>query len=306
MLMSLFSTATPASLAVAGAAPAAPPPRKIFDYEVIDAIGEGAGSTLYAVTDLRSKQIYALKHVVRKKEKDARFIDQLENEYNVGKQLNHPNVRKVVDLKESKSLLLKVNEAALVMELLDGLTLEMQLPDKLPDQIAVFIETAKGLDAMHKAGFVHCDLKPNNILITSRGKVKVIDLGQACPMGTCKKRIQGTPDYIAPEQVQLKPVTHRTDIFNFGATMYWCLTGGRKLPTLFTVKKGDNSFLSDDLMAPPHTINKAIPEPLSNLVMDCVKTNPLKRPSDMSELISRLEIIRHAAKKATSNKPIDP
>jgi len=298
--MSLFSMTTPASMADPVGA-SSRPPRKIFDYEVISAIGEGAGSTLYAVSDPRTKQIYALKHVVRKKEKDARFIDQLENEYNVGLQINHPNVRKVMDLRESKTLLLKVSEAALVMELLDGLTLEVKLPDKLPDQIGVFIETAKGLDAMHKAGFVHCDLKPNNILTTSSGKVKVIDLGQTCPIGTCKKRIQGTPDYISPEQVQLKPVTHRTDIFNFGATMYWCLTGGRKLPTLFTLKKGDNSLLSDDLMAAPHTINPMVPEPLSNLVMDCVKTNPLKRPGDMSELVSRLEIIQHAARKAAAN-----
>src|SRR4051794_14267885 len=166
MWMSLFSVTTPVSMAEpVGASPV--PPKKLFAYEVISAIGEGAGSTLYAVSDPRTKQIYALKHVVRKKEKDARFIDQLENEYNVGQQINHPNVRKVIDLRESKTLLLKVSEAALVMELLDGLTLEVKLPDKLPDQIGVFIETAKGLDVMHKAGFVHCDLKPNNILITS-------------------------------------------------------------------------------------------------------------------------------------------
>jgi serine/threonine-protein kinase len=294
MLMSLLSS-TPASLADA-LGPATSTPRGLFGYEVVELIGEGAGSLLYAVSDPRSKQIYALKHVVRKTDKDARFIEQLENEYEVGRQVSHANVRRVVDKKLTKSLLLKVTEAALVMELLDGVSLETRLPNNLPALIDVFTETARGLEAMHKSGFVHCDLKPNNIMVTATGRVKVIDLGQAVRVGTAKKRIQGTPDYISPEQVQLKPVTHRTDIFNFGATMYWCLTQ-RKLPTLYTLKKGDNSLLSDELMAAPHTVKASIPEPLSNLVMECVRTNPLKRPTDMGELISRLEIIRHAAAK---------
>jgi serine/threonine protein kinase len=126
----------------------------------------------------------------------------------------------------------------------------------------------------------------------------VIDLGQTCKVGTAKKRIQGTPDFIAPEQVKCLPVTVKTDVFNFGATLYWCLCG-RKLPTLFTLKKAENSFLVDDQMASPHDCNPMIPEPLSNLVMECVRTNPAKRPQDMAELTRRLEIIEHAIHRNT-------
>ena len=93
------------------------------------------------------------------------------------------------------------------------------------------------------------------------------------------------------------PVSQRTDIFNFGATMYWALCG-RKLPTLFTISKDNNSFLSDELMQPPHECNKMIPEALSNFVMECVRTNPAKRPEDMTVVLRRLELLHHAVKKA--------
>jgi serine/threonine-protein kinase len=114
-----------------------------------------------------------------------------------------------------------------------------------------------------------------------------------------KKRIQGTPDFISPEQVNCGPVTFRTDVFNLGATMYWSLSG-KKLPTLYTVKKKENSFLLDARIDSPHTINPKVPEQLSSLVMECVKTSPVKRPKNINEVATRLEVIRHAVVKASS------
>jgi serine/threonine-protein kinase len=276
--------------------PASGMPKTIFDYDVIDFIGEGAASSIYAVSDPKTKQLYALKHVVRKTEKDARFIEQLENEFEVGKRAVHDNLRRIFDIKLNRSLLRKVNEAVLLMELFDGVPLESSLPRALPALIQVFIDTGRGLDALHKLGFVHCDLKPSNILINHAGQIKVIDLGQACPVGTAKKRIQGTPDYIAPEQVKCLPVSVRTDIYNFGATMYWALAG-RKMPTLFTAGKGENAILSDDLIPSPRQLNPLLPETLSNFVMECTRTNPAKRPADMAEVVRRLEIIQHTVNR---------
>lgn len=271
-------------------------PKSLFGYDVIEAIGEGAGSLIYAVSHRETKQLHALKHVVRRKEKDIRFIEQLENEFNVGKRCSHENLRRVVDMQMKRTLLGRVTEAALVMELFDGQPLETRLPKELPKLLDIFIKTAKAIDAMHSAGFVHCDLKPINILVNTQGVVKVIDLGQACPVGTAKKRIQGTPDYISPEQVKLAPVTVRTDIFNFGATMYWALSG-QKLPTLFTIQKAKNAFLVDQFVSRPHELNPAVPENLSNFVMECVRTNPEKRPSDMTSVVNRLEIIQHVVQR---------
>jgi serine/threonine-protein kinase len=268
-------------------------PQTIFGYDLIEPIGEGAGSLIYAVSDPVTKQILALKHVIRKTEKDARFIEQLENEFTIGSQITHPNLRRVIDFKCNRTMLRKLVDAALVMELFDGQPLETALPRDLISVLDIFIATASALAAMHQAGFVHCDLKPNNIMLDTNGEVKVIDLGQACPVGTVKARIQGTPDFISPEQVKCLPVSKATDVFNFGATLYWALSG-RKLPTLFTIKKGENSFLLDEKIPSPHELVPTIPEPISLFTMECVRTNPAKRPADMQEVLRRLEVLRHA------------
>jgi serine/threonine-protein kinase len=290
--MSLFSPTSAGD-------PASPPPRQLFGYEIIEQIGEGAGSVIYAVSNLQSKQIYALKHVTRKTDKHIRFIEQLQSEFDVARKVSHSNLRRVFDYQTKRTLLGKVTEAILVMELFDGVPLDQNLPRAMTAMVRCFIETGQALEAMHQAGYVHCDLKPNNILLSREGKVKVIDLGQACIINTKKARIQGTPDYIAPEQVKCLPVTVRTDIYNLGATMYWALST-RKLPTLFTIKKSENSLLVDDLIPAPHMINPLVPESLSNFVMECVRVNPRKRPADMAEVIRRLETIEHGIQRDTS------
>lgn len=281
--MALTTSATVSSLDL---------PKSLFDYDVVDFVGTGAGSRIYAVSHPETRQIFALKHVVRKTDRDARFIAQLENEHEVGRQVNHPVLRRVFDIKLERTILRKVVAAALIMELFDGTPLDMELPNSLTDLVECFVQTAQALESMHTMGYVHCDLKPNNILRGPRGQVKVIDFGQACPNGTAKERIQGTPDYIAPEQVRLLPVTPRTDVYNLGATMYWCLTG-QKVPTLFTLKRGENSFLVDGQIPAPHALNPNVPENLSNLVMECVRTNPAKRPENAAELVHRLELVQH-------------
>jgi serine/threonine-protein kinase len=276
-------------------------PRSLFGYDVVDYIGEGAGSKIYAVSDRVTSQIYALKHVVRKEDKDIRFVEQLEIEFEAGKKFNHPNLRKVVDFKCNRTVLRKITDAALIMELFDGHPLEVGLPRDLLAIIDCFIATANALASMHDAGYIHCDLKPNNILLSNTGEVKVIDLGQACPIGTVKPRIQGTPDYISPEQVKCLPVSKATDVFNFGATFYWALTG-RTIPTLFTIKKGENSFLCDDAIKTPYELIPTVPEPLSAFVMECVRTNPIKRPQEMKDVARRLEILRHTTARDMGNR----
>lgn len=269
-----------------------PIPPSLFGYRVVDILGEGAASLIYRVVDPRTQQSFALKHVIRKTDKDTRFIDQLEAEFEVASKVRHPALRRCFDLKFNKTLLWKVTDAALIMELFEGSPLEFRLPDSVGGVVDVFITTAKALDSLHAMGYVHCDLKPNNILVSPSAEVKVIDLGQAVKVGTRKTRIQGTPDYIAPEQVKLAAVTIRTDVYNFGATLYWALTR-RKLPTLFTAGKKDNSFVLTDSIPTPSDLNSAVPASLSQLVMECVLTSPSKRPNDMGVIGKRLELIRH-------------
>jgi serine/threonine protein kinase len=271
--------------------------KKLLHYDVLELLGEGAGSTIYSVRDPGTGRLYALKHVLRKKDKDVRFIEQMETEFEVSKNFTHPNLRRSFDLKITKTLLFKKSEAFLIMELFEGKSLESRPPSSMLQVVDAFIPTAQGLHAMHNMGFIHCDLKPNNILRDSNGTIKVIDFGQSAKIGTVKERIQGTPDYISPEQVERRPITVQTDIYNFGATIYWCLTG-KPIPTQYTVnRQGKNSFLLDTLIPSPLQLNPRTPVALSNLVMECVSTNPKKRPSDMEQAIQRLELAKHVILK---------
>jgi serine/threonine protein kinase len=152
---------------------------------------------------------------------------------------------------------------------------------------------ASGLNAMHQQGFVHCDIKPNNILLSESGSIKIIDLGQSCKIGTTKPRIQGTPDYIAPEQVRRKPLGPKTDVFNLGATMYWALTG-RNVPTLIPKRKNGIGLVIPKNCPAPHEIRKKVPIGVSKLVMDCIKDDPVERPRNMMMVISRLDLMIHS------------
>lgn len=267
--------------------------QKLLNYDVLGCLGEGAKSTIYRVCDPVTKRIFAMKHVIRDMQKDIRFIEQMETEFEISRQFNHPNLRRSYELKISKKLLLKVAEAFLLMEYVEGTPLDQRPPRSVMENIDTFLQVARGLKALHELGFVHCDMKPNNIIRSDSGEVRIIDFGQSCAIGTIKERIQGTPDFIAPEQVNRRPVTVQTDVYNLGATLYWCLTG-KHVPTVYTVsKKGDNSFLLENRIETPQDLNPKIPLSLSNLVMDCVSVRPQKRPADMEQVNTRLELARH-------------
>jgi serine/threonine-protein kinase len=277
--------------------------QKLLHYDVLERLGEGAGSTIYRVRDPQTGRELALKHVVRDDQKDIRFVEQMETEFEISRQFTHPNLRRSYELKIQKTMLVKVAEAFLVMELVDGKPLDVAPPRDMMDTLDTFIGAAQGLRAMHQMGYAHCDIKPNNILRNDKGEVKVIDFGQSCRLGTVKERIQGTPDYIAPEQVTRRPISVQTDVFNLGATLYWALTS-KPIPTLYTVnKKGENSFLLDSKIETPMDLNPRIPPAVSNLVMECIATKPSKRPADMDQFINRLELGKHILMKHMNAAP---
>ncbi|MEA2708235.1 MAG: eukaryotic-like serine/threonine-protein kinase [Phycisphaerales bacterium] len=277
--------------------------QKLLHYDVLERLGEGAGSTIYRVRDPSTGRELALKHVVRTDQKDIRFVEQMETEFEISRQFTHPNLRRSYELKIQKTMLVKTAEAFLLMELVDGKPLDVNPPRDMMDTLDTFIGAAQGLRAMHQMGFAHCDIKPNNILRNDKGEVKVIDFGQSCRLGTVKERIQGTPDYIAPEQVTRRPISVQTDVFNLGATLYWALTS-KPIPTLYTVnKKGENSFLLDSKIETPMELNPRVPPAVSNLVMECISTKPSKRPADMDQFINRLELGKHILMKQMNATP---
>lgn len=263
----------------------------IDDFVIIKHIGTGARSRIYMARDVQSGKVVALKRAVMETPEDSRVFEQIETEYKVTRHLDHPYLRKCYRLIKKRKLL-KTNEILLSMEMFDGQNLEDSPSLSLGDILLVFRMVATGLNAMHQKGYVHCDIKPNNILISKEGSIKIIDLGQSCKLGAIKTRIQGTPDYIAPEQVLRKHLSHRTDIFNLGATMYWALTG-KNVPTLIPKKAGFGiaAVQLKQKCIPPHEIYRKIPKNISEIVMDCVQEEPAKRPANMAEIISRFDVM---------------
>ena len=264
-------------------------PLEIEGFSIIKRIGTGARSVIYLAKDDQTGERVALKRAMLESPEDTRIFEQIDTEYKVARQIDHPYVRKCYKIMKKRKLL-RVNEVVMTMEMFNGKTLEDSTSLSLGDVLLIFRVIASGLNAMHQKGYVHCDIKPNNILINKEGGIKIIDLGQSCKIGHIKQRIQGTPDYIAPEQVRRQHISHRTDMFNLGATMYWALTG-KNVPTLIGNNIDVGKQLADAGRKPPHKIYSQIPVAVSEIVMDCVEDNPTDRPESMAVLIARLDVI---------------
>ncbi len=157
----------------------------------------------------------------------------------------------------------------------------------------VFERVADGLVHMHRRGVYHSDLKPNNILLSRAGDVKIIDFGLARIKGETKDRVQGTPEYIAPEQAKHKMVNERTDIYNFGATMYRMLTF--RLPPCVVSAEAEGGLPIDgkiwrNLFKPVDEFNAQAPAGLCELVHRCLSYEAVKRPERMAKVQEKAAI----------------
>jgi serine/threonine-protein kinase len=262
------------------------------NYRITRVIGVGAGAKIYLAISRKSALPFAVKHVTRETPEDERFLAQAENEFDVASRLDHPCLRKYFSIHRVKKRL-QLRELVVLMEFIDGLTVEKALPNRMNSFITLFYRVAGALHAMHTAGYVHTDIKPNNIMIAKGGLVKIIDFGQSCKIGHRKERIQGTPDYIAPEQVRRLPLDQRTDVFNLGATMYWVLTQ-ETFPTYLRGAEtvGSANVIQSHKPIAPHERNAKIPLALSKLVMECCREKPADRPADMKQVMARLLVVR--------------
>lgn len=294
--------------------------KELFGYRVRKVIGDGAWSRVYEVEDTKSHTAYALKHVVAesdKLDKQERYLAQLRAEWRIGKNLDHPAIRKLIALQGegllNKLLRTQSNELGLVMELIDAPPLsdlvERHERPSMPECIRIFSDVANALQHMHKKGFVHADMKPLNILYDAELKrTKVIDLGQAVNIGTQKIRLQGSAGYIAPEQAHevreqtkehsrlFEPVTPATDVFNLGATMYAILLRGQLCPQSQHTPREKGLVLPPERIGPTgqlHHVDRSIPDGLSNLVLECLVATPSRRIA-MGRVVSTLSDLMQA------------
>src|SRR5438552_2436464 len=261
----------------------------IGKFQVLGTLDSGANSTILHIRRSADAKNYALKVVPIGTRADLKFLDQAEHEFRVAQMLDHPNLIKIYALETVRDWLFRARKLHLLIEYVNGRTLDTFPRLSMPRLVQIFVQVAGGLVHMHRRGVFHADLKPNNILLSRTGEVKIIDYGLAWIKGENKGRVQGTPEYMAPEQAKHGMVNERTDIYNFGATMYRLVTW--RLPPS-SVAKSDLPFdakIQAHLLKPVQECNAAAPPALCAVIHSCLEPNAHKRPERVSEIQGALD-----------------
>jgi serine/threonine protein kinase len=263
---------------------------KIGKFQVVDKLGTGAHSSILHIRRSADGKNYALKVVPVDEPEDHKYLEQAQHEYRVGRMLDHPHLIKVYAFETVRDWLFRVKKAHLLIEYVNGKTLNVWPNIPMPQLVQVFKVVADGLVHMHRRQVYHADLKPNNIMLSKAGAVKVIDYGLAWIKGEGKDRVQGTPEYMAPEQARRKVVNERTDMFNFGATMYRMVTW--RLPPSVVPEEGAlplDAKTYARLLKPASEFAPAAPKALCDLIHRCMAFLPENRPERMSHVQSELD-----------------
>ncbi len=243
-------------------------------YRIIGLLGRGGMGEVYRADDLRLGQPVALKFLPEDLHHDPIRLGQFHNEVRTARQVSHANVCRVYDIGEIDGLLY------LSMEYVDGedLATSLRRIGRFPEDKAADIarQLCAGLAAAHQRGVIHRDLKPANVMLDGAGRVRVMDFGLAA-IGLVEDIRAGTPAYMAPEQLQGREVTERSDIFALGLVMYELFTGRRAF-TAATV--GDLVAQHQTRsMTPPSTIVTAIDPAIERAILRCLDPDPARRPA---------------------------
>jgi len=285
-------------------------------YEVHEIIGKGAGSKIFRATDSRDGKEVAIKHVTEETIHErladigeykphrnnkpidyASFFDQLKLEHEVLTGLSKTPVKKYVPegyaLKTVRKYGFLTVGYDLIMEYVPGPTLREKRDYSIKDIANFYYQTARILYGLHGIGWLHCDLKPQHIVITPEKRIKLLDFGQCRKPWDGAHRMQGTPDYMAPEQLKGCEVDERTDIYSLGASMYWILTGESNRPAMGGASVGSGFHVGYGERARSiREENPEVPEPLERVILDSCEPKAINRPASMREVIERLERLR--------------
>lgn len=266
-------------------------------YRVEQPIGEGGMGRVYKVRHTQLGKPFALKLMQTAFSGDSRARDHFYREARLASSLAHPNVVSIIDFGEDPRL-----GAFMVMELLEGETLSSRLKEGrfgMRGACDIILQIAEALDYIHKRQIVHCDIKPDNILLIStapgerrRHHVKLLDFGLA-RLGSITPRtsqiIDGTPEYLAPERITGNSPTSSMDIYGLGVLAYEIFTG--TLP--FTGQLVE--VLQHHVGTPPPPFAERVREPIDEraeaLVMKALSKNPADRQKDMAAFIYELRTL---------------
>jgi serine/threonine-protein kinase len=255
-------------------------------YRIDGFLGEGGMGMVYRVSDLETPRTLALKQLSPPHARSLSSLERFRREVAVARKLEHPNLVRVYDSGTWEGV------SYLAMEYIEGENLKQKIMHRrtadLDYAVALLNQLSVGLEAIHSNGVVHRDIKPANVLIDAQGNVKLCDFGLAFTEGVTLTRLtqsgtpMGTPEYMAPEQIEGRRVDSRADIYSLGVLMYETLTG--QLPF-----SGD-SYLSVALQhlnrapLPPRMRNPALPAHLDRLILKAMEKESAARYQSVAEL----------------------
>ncbi|MDJ0458896.1 Stk1 family PASTA domain-containing Ser/Thr kinase [Arthrobacter sp. NQ7] len=259
-------------------------------YAVTSRLARGGMSTVYLAVDQRLDREVALKVLHPHLAADENFLGRLGREAKAAARLSHPHVVGVLDQGNDG------NTAYLVMEYIKGHTLRDVLKDRgaLPPRLALALidPVVEGLAAAHAAGFIHRDVKPENVLIADDGRIKIGDFGlaRAVTSSTSTGALIGTVAYISPELVLGKPADARSDVYSVGIMLYEMLTGRQPFEGEVPIQVAYQHV--NGTVGPPSDLVPGLAGEVDELVQWCTANDPENRPVDASALLQELRHIR--------------
>lgn len=255
-------------------------------YEILEQIGSGGMSEVYKARCHKLNRLVGIKVLKAEFTSDAGFVSKFKMEAQAAAGMSHPNIVNIYDVVDEGDL------HCIVMELVEGITLKNYIAKKghlgVKESIGIAIQVAQGIEAAHDQHIIHRDIKPQNMLISKDGKVKVADFGiaRAVSSQTMNSTVVGSVHYISPEQARGGFVDARTDIYSLGITMFEMLTG--KVPF-----EGENTVTValahlEEPIVLPSMLNPEIPAAIEQIILKCTEKKPENRYASISDLISDL------------------
>lgn len=251
-------------------------------YEIVGRIGTGGMADVYKAMDLKLNRYVAVKVLKREFREDAMFVQKFHTEAQSVAGLSDPNIVNVFDVGEDRGL------HYIVMELVEGITLKdyIQKKGKLTPKevISIAVQVCSGIEAAHSNNIVHRDIKPQNIMISKEGKVKVTDFGiaKATSSNTISTNAMGSVHYTSPEQARGGFSDAKSDIYSLGITMYEMITGELPFDGDSTVSIALKHLQED--MVPPSEIVADIPYSLEQIILKCTQKSPDRRYASIGQL----------------------
>ena len=256
-------------------------------YIIEEKIGQGGMSYVYKAIDSKLGRVVAVKVLKSEFSADEEFIKKFKNEAKSAAKLSHPNIVTAYDTADEGNL------HYIIMELVEGITLKNYIARKgklsNKETLGIAIQAAEGIEEAHKKGIIHRDIKPQNIIISRDGKVKVADFGIAKAVSgeTVNPAVIGSVHYISPEQAKSGTADMRSDLYSLGITMYEMITG--RVPFA-----GDNTVNVvmahiSEAIVPPQVYAKDIYPALNDIILKATKKNPDERYQTAGDLILDLK-----------------